>query len=413
MNGPVKIGVVGGSRGTHFDHTFQAFPDKVALTAICDTSDEVLSAWGAEHPGVQTFAQLEDLLEKGDCDAVVIATPMLLHARQSIEALGAGKHVLSSVAAAVTLDECWELVETVEKTGLTYMLDESFCYYRSNMMVKNMVEQGVFGAITYAEGAYIDNCSYAAFKRDGTLGWRGEIFRDFRANWYPTHQIGPVAQWLRINRPGGDRLVSTATWGTGSVGISSYAESNFGPDHPASKPGFFSTPDVALTLVRTEKGVLIVIKTDTGSPRPDHAPSYDGTEFYALQGTAASYLSIHPEEPDPLVWIEGRSPTHTGGGIWSTGPVPSEWQSLWSYADEYEHPYWREWGDAARGARHRGADFFPMMDFADAVLTGQPSPIDVYDAATWSSLVPLSMESWQKGGAPVDVPDFTRGRTVQ
>ena len=104
MNGPVKIGVVGGRRGKTYLRALEAFPEKAVLTGICDTSEEVLAAWGADHPDIATYAKLDDLLEHGDCDAIYVATPMPLHAAQSIECLKAGKHVLSSVIAATTIE---------------------------------------------------------------------------------------------------------------------------------------------------------------------------------------------------------------------------------------------------------------------------------------------------------------------
>ena len=256
---------------------------------------------------------------------------------------------------------------------------------------------GVFGTITYAEGAYIANNNSGLFQRDGTLAWRGEMARDYRANTYPTHSIGPLAQWLGINRPGGDRFVSTATWQTTSAGRTKYAMSNFGPDNPAAKEGYFARPDMAVTLVRTEKDVIILTKTDAGSARPRGGyPNH-------LQGTTAAFLSLGELDESNLVWIDGRSPVKPDG-------IPGEWQSLWDFAEEYEHPRWREWERRISETGQRGAGFLSLLDFAHAVRTGQPPPIDVYDAVTWGSLIPLSIESWRKGGAPVDVPDFTRGK---
>ena len=399
MSKPVKIGIVGGRRGRTYNYAFHSFPERVALTAICDLSEEILATWREEFPGTVTFSSYEDMLEKGDCDAVFVATPMLIHARQSIQALNAGKHVLSAVEAASTLDECWELVETAEATRLTYMMEETQTYRRDNMMVQNMVDHDVFGAITYAEGAYIANNNNAMFQPDGSLAWRGEMARTYRGNTYPTHSIGPLAQWLRINRPGGDRFVSTAAWLTTSASRRRFSETNLGPDHPAAKEGYFVRPDMALTLVRTAKDVVILTKTDAGSARPRGGyPNH-------LQGTTAAYYSLGDLGDDPLVWIEGRSPA-------SPNSIPLEWEKLWDYAGEYEHPRWRKWERRAPKTGQSGLGFLSLLDFAHAVQTGQPPPIDVYDAVTWGSLIPLSIESWNNGGAPVDVPDFARNRTA-
>ena len=411
MGTPLKLAVIGGGgRSQTYSYAIRTNPDRVALTSVCDPSEEALSWWTAEFPGVTTFGSPEELLERADCDAVYIGTPMLLHAAQSIQALKAGKHVLCSVTAAATMDECWELVEAVEQTGLTYMLDENFCYFRSNMMVQNMVDQGVFGTPTYAEGFHVGDARPAMFNADGSLKWRGEMARLYRADQYPTHAIGPIAQWLGINRDGGDRFVSMASWQTSSINTSRFAEANLGSDHPAASPGYFARPDMALTLVRTEKGVVVATKTELGAHRPRQ------TDYFALQGTGASYLAADPvnaptrglseETPydaiDPLIWVQGRSDATSQGS-------PTRWQRLWEYAEEYEHPRWRELDGDARKAGHMGHNVFPLLDFVDAVASGGPPPIDVYDAVTWSCLMPLSVDSWNGGGVPVDMPDFKRG----
>jgi hypothetical protein len=276
--------VAGGRRGAAFDEALESLRDRVKLTAICDPSEEVLTRWKVNYPNIATFVSYDALLESGDCTAVFVATPMELHAQQAIRALQAGKHVLSEVTAATTLDECWQLVEAVESTGLAYMLAENYCYMRPNMMVLNMVQQGVFGEITYAEGAYIHDCRDLIFTDEGDITWRGEMRLQYNGN------------------------------------------------------------------------------------------------------------------TDP---IDGRSP----GQI----PGEAEWESLWKYSRQYEHPSWREWGEQAGQTGHGGGDFLVLKGFLDAIQTGASPPIDVYDAVTWSSIMPLSIQSVAQGGVPVEIPDFSRG----
>jgi predicted dehydrogenase len=393
MAGPVRLAVVGGRRGGAFNRALEAFRDRVRLVAVCDLSEPMLARWRDQHPGIATFTSYDRLLEDPGVDAVLIATPWHIHAPQAIQALRAGKHVMSEVIAAFTLDECWQLIETVEQTGLTYMMSENYCYTRPNMMVLNMVEQGVFGQTTYAEGGYIHDTRDLMFDAERQLTWRGEGRRRWNGNTYPTHSLGPVAQWLGINRD--DRLATTATWVGPSLAARAYAADHLGADHPAAQPGFFVAADCAITLIRTERGKLIVLRRDTGSPRPHNMVHYQ------LQGERASYLSPRHGKEDPLIWIDGRSP----------GPSPSstaEWQSLWDYADQYEHPRWRARGAEAARAGHGGGDFFVIEDFLRAIETGQPPAIDVYEAVTWSAISPLSLVSVERGGAPVDVPDFRR-----
>jgi len=398
---PLRLAVAGGHRGRMVRNICRYFPEKARLAAICDVNEDVLREWKALDPEVAVFSSYESLLEWGEFDAVYIATPLPLHASQSIQALEAGKHVLSEVTAARTLDECWALVEAVEKTGLVYMMAENYCYKRPNMMVLNMVRQGLFGELVYAEGAYIHDTRDLAIKPDGTLTWRGEARRHNWGNSYPTHSLGPVAQWLGVNRPGGDRLATTATFVSGAFSMRPWVIERFGPGHPGAAPGYFPKGDSAITVIQTEKGALIVLRVDTSSPRP-HNMSH-----YVLQGTKASYVSARHGGEDPLIWIDGRSPGYSP----PRDGKHAEWESLWKYAPEYEHPRWREKGGTASGAGHGGGDYFVVEDFVDCVLEGNRPPIDVYDAVTWSCITPLSRMSLERGGAPVEIPRFDARRS--
>src|SRR5262249_11127167 len=149
----------------------------VDLAAICDVDPGVVNGWQETRPGLPGFTRYEDLLEAGVADAVFLATPMALHAPQAVAALDAGLHVLSEVIAATTLDECWALVEAVERSGRTYMLAENYCYMRPNMLVRRLAEAGRFGAVYYAEGAYLHDCRHLGYTPDGGLTWRGELSR--------------------------------------------------------------------------------------------------------------------------------------------------------------------------------------------------------------------------------------------
>jgi predicted dehydrogenase len=398
--GALRAAVVGGRRGRGYRRAFQALPEQVTLTAICDRSEAVLAEWRSDHPEIKLFGRYEDLLNADVCDAVFIATPIQEHMAQSLAALDAGKHVLVEVVAATTLDDCWALVEAVERSGKTYMMAENYCYTRPNMMVRHMVEEGVFGQRTYAEGAYIHDTRNLLFTPGGELTWRGEIARDLNGNTYPTHSLGPVAQWLGTSgsQPG-DRFIELVCYVTPETSRWRYAAERFGAAHPAAQPGFFKMGDAAGVLLRTEHGAVAYIRRDASSPRPHNMT------HYLLQGTHASYLAPRHGKEDPLIWIAGRSPGERFGR--------EEWQSLWDYADEYEHPRWRERGAVAREAGHGGGDYFIVEDFVRAVQAASPPAVDVYDAVTWSSVFPLSIESVRRGGQPVAMPDFRRRRVAR
>lgn len=391
----VRLAVVGGHRGGAFDNALQALDERVELTAICDLSEDVLARWRDRWPAVQTYSSYDRMLERSDCTAVFVATPPALHASMAVQALEAERHVISEVFAAFTLDECWQLVETVEKTGLVYMMAENYCYMRPNMMVLNMVNHGVFGELTYAEGAYIHDCRDLMFTDDGDWTWRGRYRVNFSGNGYPTHSLGPVAQWLGVNRPGGDRLVTTATWTSQAKAACNYVRERFGSDHPAGSDDYWSMGDAATTVIQTQKGTLIVLRVDWASARPHNMT------HYVLQGTQAAYISARRrhEREDHLIWIDAVSPGSSPQG-------DAAWEPLWTHSQTYEHPYWREWRAQAERAGHGGGDFFVLKDFLSAIETGSRPAVDVYDAVTWSSIVPLSAQSVAQNGAPVDIPDF-------
>jgi len=390
---PVRLGVIGtGSRGTYL-MTGALRLKEVAVTALCDTNAANLAraveiargARGAPPAAVGggPFAY-RDLLARDDVDAVLVATPMPLHAPMSIEALRAGKHVLSEVAAATTLEECWDLVAAAEQSGRTYMLAENCCYWKPVLTIARMLRAGLFGDCTFAECGYVHDCRSIQFAADGSLTWRGEMNRDGRGNLYPTHSLGPVAQWLGINR--GDRLATLVAMDTKQAGLEAYALRRFGADHRTARVKF-AVGDSTTTLIRTARGVCIDLRYDTCSARP-----HSSTTYYALQGVTASYDSRIDG-----IWIDGRSQA-------------LDWEPLEKYAAEFEPPLWKKWDAEARTAGHAGGDFFVIREFVDALLEGRPAPIDAADAAAWSAIIPLSAASLRAGSAPQEIPDFTRGR---
>ncbi|MCD6290303.1 MAG: Gfo/Idh/MocA family oxidoreductase [Anaerolineae bacterium] len=392
---PVKIGAVGGRRAMAYYEAAVHLADQVRFTAVCDLDPAVLNRWSERDPSIQTFIQYEDMLRRGDCDAILIATPPELHAAQAIQAIQAGKHALSEVPAILSLDEGWALIEAVRESDRVYMMAENYCYMRTNRMVLNMARQGLFGDLIYAEGAYIHDCRNLLFTPQGELTWRGRYRREDDGNSYPTHSLGPVAQWLEINRS--DRLESLATWTTREESAHLFAAEVLGRDHPAAQPGYFLHGDSATTVIRTERGAIIVLRVDWVSPRPHNMT------HYVLQGSRGAYLSPRHAGEDPLVWIEGLSP---GASPPSPEKGEAEWEPLWRYANQYEDEAWRQWGEMATRAGHGGGDLLVLIDFIKAVTEGTSPPIDVYDAVTWSAVIPLSQESVRRGGAPVPVPDF-------
>jgi len=339
----LRFGFIGvGARGTGLLQLTLGL-EGIEVPAVCDTDPARLEAvrgilQAAGRPAAATYGDgPEDyrrLLARDDLDAVVIATPMQLHARMAVDAMHAQKHVLSEVAAAVTLEQCWALVGAVRESGRTYMLAENVCWYRQNMTVQRMVDSGVFGELTFAECGYVHDCRSLMLGADGKLTWRGELSTHGSGNWYPTHALGPVAQWMGINR--GDRLESLVSYSSRAVGLAAYARESLGL--PPERLGTELAGDSNVCLIRTSKGRVIDLRFDVCSNRPTVS-----TTYFSLQGERASYEDRFGER----IYLEGRSPAHT-------------WEALEPYLEEYAHPTWQEWHEVADSSGHGGADFYAI-----------------------------------------------------
>jgi predicted dehydrogenase len=389
---PVRIGVVGvGNRGTGLLRNILDLPG-VEVPALCDINEANLSraqgivqkagkkAAEGYSRGIQDYRRM---VERPDLDAVINATPWEWHTPIAVAAMKAGKYVGVEVPAAVTVEECWELVETSEKTGVPCMLLENVCYFRNVMMVLNMIRQGALGELIHAEAGYQHDVRGGSFTPDGGLRWRGVHYTRRNANTYPTHPIGPVAWWMDINR--GDRFTYLVSMSTKVRGLSHHARKRFGPEHPAAKQ-VFAQGDVNTALIRTENGLSVTLYHDTNLPRP-----YD--LILRVQGTEGIYSGTLEK-----VYLEDRS------------PKPHTWEETERYYEQYEHPIWKELGPVARNYGHGGGDYIELHQFVKAVRNKTQTPIDVYDAATWSVITPLTEKSVGSKSAPVDFPDFTRGK---
>lgn len=269
-------------------------------------------------------------------------------------------------------------------------------------MVGNMAAQGVFGDITYVEGAYLHDCRDLTCGPDGELTWRGKLQRDYNGMDNPTHSLGPVAQWIGINRTDELDFMSTYTSRTGSM--YKYIRERFGDSHPGADPSYWNQGDSAVTTIRTKKGVLISLRLDWVSGRPHNMT------HYALQGTRGAYAAAGDSISRDSVWIEGRSPGESPNG---KGIPPAQWEPLENYRGQYEHPLWRQWLSEAERAGHGGGDFFVIDEFISAIQDKRPPAIDVYDAVAWSAVFPLSVQSVRDGGKPVSFPDFAKNKPLR
>lgn len=357
----LRVGIAG-KRGQAFVAGLRSVPG-VRVEAFCELDPQVLEEAAARHGVPRRYRDYAEMLESG-LDAVIVATPMQLHVPQSVAALERGLHVLSEVSAAVSLDECRELVEAVRASGRVYMMAENYCYTKPAMLVGEMSRRGLFGDLYYAEGAYIHDCHDIQYDAEGRPTWRVTWQVGKRGCTYGTHSLGPVLQWLD------GRVATVACMGSGVHTV---------PDH--------TMDDTVTMLCQTARGGLVTIRLDMQSHRP-HTMTH-----YALQGTKGAYQSARWRGEPDLVWLEGGSPSC------------EEWEDLASYEEDYLPEPWRRLGDEARRAGHGGGDFFVARDFALSILEGRPPPIDVYRALDFTLPGLVSEESIARGGEPLPVPD--------
>lgn len=389
---PVRVGVIGaGGRGKSLLSTIMTMPG-VETPAICDINTEAAAAaqeivvkTGRSKPEAYTSGDTayQDLLQRDDLDAVIIATPWNWHMPMAVDAMKAGKYAGVEVPAALTLEECWALVNTSEETKIPCMMLENWSFRRDNLAVLNMVRQGVFGDIVHCHCAHSHDCiDHWFFDPQGNMRWGGEFLVKRNCDQYPTHSQGPVLSWLDINC--GDAYATLTSTASASRGINAYFARKFGPDHPNAKR-VYKQGDIVTSVIKTHRGKSIVINYDMQLPRP-----YDNR--WMLQGL----LGLYDEERNS-VYIAERSPKY------------HEWEPFPPYQDQYEHPWWKEMAAETGDMGHGGTDYLELKLFLKAVREKTQTPVDVYDSATMSSVIALSEMSIANNGAPVECPDFTRG----
>ncbi|WP_128544728.1 Gfo/Idh/MocA family protein [Larkinella soli] len=395
----VKVAFIGiGSRGYGQLGQFNAmYPDKAVITAICDVRKERTDLGlerlkkKGQNPAVYTGKPdaWKEMVKRDDIDLVVICTPWADHVPMAVYAMQQGKHVAIEVPAAKTLDECWKLVNTAEETQRNCMMLENCCYGDEELWILNMVQKEVFGTLTYAEAAYIHNLRDSLFNPKGYYDfWRMKenIARD--GNLYPTHGLGPVAQYLDILR--GDRFEHLVSMSSLEASLTE-ASKALPADNPyAGYKGPIRHGDMNNCLIRTNKGRTVLLQHDIVTPRPY-------SRINALAGTKA----YHEGYPSRL-------------SIVGKGHEFLSEADLKDYKEKYRHPIWEKLKkEIEENGGHGGMDFVMVYRLIDCLNNGRPLDMDVYDAATWSVVTPLSEMSIKAGNAPIKFPDFTRGKWAQ
>jgi Oxidoreductase family, NAD-binding Rossmann fold len=386
-HGLVRVGLIGaGGRGQSLLGELLGCPG-VQVTRVADVQARACQQAAARitsagHAPPATFAGENgwQQLLAGDLDLVYIATPWATHTPYALAAMQAGKHVAVEVPAATTLEQCWQLVESSERTRRHCIMLENCCYDYWEMLIKRMVYAGLLGSITHAECAYIHDLRSMLLSDVSEGLWRREPHITQNGNLYPTHGLGPVAQCLRIGQEDAfDYLVSMSSQ---SIALGEYRDSNL-PLDDAKRREHYQCGDMNVSLIRTKLGRTIVLQHDVVTPRPYER----GFLIAGSKGTFRDY--------PPRLYLDGVS-TH------------ELWSSLDPYRAQWEDPLWTLLGEQARQGGHGGMDYVMTWRLLQIMHEGLPPDSDVYDAAEWSAPGPLSEQSVAKRSAAVDFPDFRR-----
>ena len=389
-----RIGLIGtGSRGTSLLTEFLASDGQVV--ALCDIVPEkaehaqsLVQKSGQKAPTLYTNGDhaYESLVSRHDIDFVVIATPWNWHVPMAVAAMKSGKHAAVEVPAALTIEDCWNLVHTSEETRRHCIMLENCCYGYNETLVLNMVQANLFGDLLYGEAGYVHDLRELMFSNASEGLWRRAFHTKYNGNLYPTHGLGPVANYMGINR--GDRFDYMVSMSTPARGLDAYRR-----DHiPAGDPKYaerYINGDMNTSLIKTAQGRTITLKHDTSNAHP-----YD--RYNSIGGTKGVF-----EDYPPRIYFDGPN-------------GKDAWTDIDPFKEKYESPLWKKEGEIAKKlGGHGGMDYIECARILYCMRNGLAPDMDVYDAAAWSAPWPLSLQSVAQGSAPAKFPDFTGGRWKQ
>ena len=393
----VRVAFIGlGNRGEdHITLVNSLCPDKAKIVAVCDVQqvkidkclDIINKSSSGQKPAVYTgkIDSWKEMIKRDDIDLVIISTPWEDHAPMTLACMKNGKHVACEVPIAYTLKHCWEIINTAEETQKHCMMLENVCYGDEELWLLNMAQQGVLGTLTYAECAYIHDLRELNFSKDYYYNmWRIRHNEKRDGNLYPTHGLGPVAQYMDINR--GDKFETLVSMSSLQAGLTEHSKKVDSSNEFYNK-STFKHGDMNNTLIKTAKGRMILVQHDTVTGRPYN-------RINALAGTKG----YHEGYPSRL----------------ALDPAAHKWlkdDELKNYKEKYRHPLWEKLkAGIEKYGGHGGMDFVMIYRLIDCLNNGWYLDQDVYDGVSWSSVSPLSEISIKNKNSSVSVPDFTRGK---
>lgn len=391
----IKFAVCGcGRRGASVTRNVLAALPDVTLCALADPyqdkaedlADELLEKTG-HRPNVYT--DYETLFEKETPDAVFVASSWDTHVPIAVHAMKKGVAVALEVGALYSEQECWDLIEAYEQTKTPFMLMENACYNKDELLADAMTKDDCFGEIVYCHGAYMhdlrNQLAYGELKRH----FRQSEYLTRNRDSYPTHDLGPIARILNINC--GNRMVSLCSRASKARGLNAYAKEREEVSYLADT--HFAQGDIVETLITCENGELISLRLDTT------LPTFYNRELM-VRGTKGLY-----DQKCNLVLLDTDDMNKDG----RINFIMKETNNATKYYDQYLPDVWKNITQEALEAGHGGIDMIEFEVFCDRLRSGREMPMDVYDAAAWMSISYLSEQSIAANGAPVEIPDFTKG----
>ena len=390
----LKLGFIGlGQRGrVLLSNVLNHFPD-VDVVAVCDSyadrtesAAQLVTKKRGDTPAC--YANHSDLLADENVQIVIISASWEAHVPLAVEAMRAGKITGLEVGGAYSIEDCWHLIHTWEETKVPFMFLENCCYGERELLATKLTRMGKLGEVVYCHGSY---CHDLRSEICGGIQNRHYRLRNYLArncDNYPTHNLGPIAKLLNINR--GNRMLKLVSMGSKSRGLETYVRER--EEYEFLQGKHFAQSDVVTTMITCADGTLITLKLDTTLPRA-----------YSREFTVSGTKGLFSELENAFL---------EDGGDFNHDASLSKCRDS---ADQYKDlrpKIWRNITKEAIEAGHGGMDTLMLRAFFDAVHNGEEMPIDVYDAASWMVISCLTEASIANGGMPIDIPDFTSGRWV-
>lgn len=402
----IKIALIGvGARGSGHARDFASL-EGTEIVAISDlfqdwaqrSADQCKDIGeGQRHQNIKIYHGDKNLwkqmLTEAKPDAVIISTNWKNHAPMAIECMKQGAHAFVEVPIAVSLEEMWQIVDTSEATGKHCMMMENVNYGRDELMFLNMVRQGVIGDLMHGEASYIHELRFQMEEQErGTGSWRTYHYANRNGNLYPTHGLGPVAQYMNLARTE-DTFKSLVSYSTPAMGRKLYGEKNYAKDHKWNQLDY-QGGDLNTSIIKTALGRTVMVQWDETSPRPY-------SRLNLIQGTAGC-LAGFPTRVALEGGVEGFTDSHHS---WAQGQ-----EAIAALREKYDHPLYKKLNESTKNSGHGGMDGIMRYRIVECLRNGWPIDQNVYEGCFWSAVGPLSEKSVAEDGAPQKFPDFTRGQ---